>query len=252
MNFFFCNECGQRLKNPTPDQTICDVCLAKATPSNDKDILTIEAYKWAESIIYKHAELEVGIQLILKKCSQESPSPFWAESEKLDFKEDIDRISAWLERAFTHPRNRPSDEIEFLTLALFDVEYGFQLVGSSRFLNSDLDEDELFTNDSYCFDEDDPVPEMAGCLSGVMRAWTYGLMDRTAGNGRFQHVGSWFATMAYAGVVGEHFFKSAPSELVLGGRSHRWFAVGSPEGGYKIILGQRTKEKWIPYKRKEE
>jgi hypothetical protein len=210
------------------------------------DITVMDAYVSAKRILRENPPLDDGIGLILEEAHRLCPDPFWQECRQLDFYSDVERIQGWLRRAFTHPRNRPSSEVEILWLALLDVEEGFDLRGNSKW-SKDSENWDWCAKDNYFFNEDDPPPRQGGCLSTVMERWTWGLMDYAETKPNLHHVGSWFATLAYAAVVGTHVFSTEPAEVVLGDRNERWFAVGHPDSEYGIILGRRTKTKWVPF-----
>ncbi len=206
-----------------------------------------DVYKWAKQILYKHPEPARGIELILKRCHKVAPNRFWKSCNEWDYETDSKLIREWLFRAMTHPRKRPTDDIAILWIGLHDVEERFDLRGS-RSWSKDPNDWEWCARDTYCFDEDDPSPTMAGCSSRVMSGWVSEMPEAVSKRKNAPNMGSWFATLVYAALIGEEFFRKQASDVVLGARKERWLAVGHPDSEYGIILGRRTKTKWFPYK----
>lgn len=201
------------------------------------------AYPLTKKLLHKNLSLDESIQLILETGNRACPDPLWKKWEKLPFVTDVSHLERYMTRALIHPRRAPSKKIQVIWLGLLDVEEGFDIRGSSSW-SKDPDDWEWWGNDDYFFSEDDPVPFKGGCLSSVMKAWTWDVMDLPRSKERLKCVASFFATLAYAGAVGQHFFKNAPKDIVLGERRDRWLAVGHPDAEYGIILGRRTKKGW--------
>jgi hypothetical protein len=212
-----------------------------------REVSMSDVYKWAKQILYKHPTPKHGVELILKRCQHVVHNPFWSSCREWDFETDRIRIREWLFRALTHPRRRPKKDITILWLGLHDVEDRFDLRGSNKW-SKDPEDWGWCAQDDYCFYEDDPPQLMAGCGSKIMEGWCSEMPESVTKLKNAHQMGSWFATLVYAALLGEEFFRIEAGEVILGTRSERWLAVGHPDSEYGIILGRRTKTKWIPFR----
>lgn len=205
-----------------------------------KDFSCADAYPLAKKILYRHPEVHDGIAEILRICSRRFPDPIWRKYEKLDYDKDIKAITGWFrDNLASIGKKGFSKKIEIMWLGLLDVEEGFRLRGSPTW-SKDPENWEWYYHDRNLDD--------GAYRSPIMREWTVELSDYADQKPGLRHIAAFFATLTYAGLVGENVFKNLPGKILLGDRKERWLAVGHPDSVYGVILGKRTMDGWVEYR----
>jgi hypothetical protein len=178
---------------------------------------------WPElaGVVRSTCTVATGMRRIIRYCSRADPNPRWKLFDKLKIDEDLLRLRAWLETAFTE--DPPADDVPGLWFGLIDVDrdgqpsFDMHLSGGHP---DDEQPDDLVIGGSW-----EPRDEFAhsGVLDQIHKI-------AHAKEGRELKNAEYHLTLAYGALAVRRLAMTLNPELLLGGAPRRVLAVGFHDG----------------------
>jgi hypothetical protein len=178
---------------------------------------------WPElaGVVRSTCTVATGMRRIIRYCSRADPNPRWKLFDKLKIDEDLLRLRAWLETAFTE--DPPADDVPGLWFGLIDVDRDGQPSFDMHLSGGHPDDgqpDDLVIGGSW-----EPRDEFAhsGVLDQIHKI-------AHAKEGRELENAEYHLTLAYGALAVRRLAMTLNPELLLGGAPRRVLAVGFHDG----------------------
>jgi hypothetical protein len=174
-----------------------------------------------EDVVRSTCTVAKGMRRIIRYCSRADPNPRWKLFDKLEIDEDLLRLKAWFETAFTE--NPPPDDVPGLWFGLIDVDRDGEPSFDMHLSGGHLDDEQ-------------PEDLVIGGSWGPRNEFAHsGVLDQIhkiahAQEGRELEDAEYHLALAYGALAVRWLAMTLNPELLLGGAPQRVLAVGFDDG----------------------